>query len=156
MDTSREDVGISIRSAFLRKGTQQRFSLFALTIISILLIFLETIDAKPLNRIRSFVKDVIYRSAVVATYPTKIFSGSYSLIQDHFGLYRNYKDLKKEIDTALKFKIESVINKFNLVRRDEFEVHKMIVSKMQKEINKIKVKSNYKKLKRRTKKGKRS
>ena len=66
------------------------------------------------------------------------------------------KDLKKEIDTALKFKIESVINKFNLVRRDEFEVHKMIVSKMQKEINKIKVKSNYKKLKRRTKKGKRS
>ena len=53
MDTSREDVGISIRSAFLRKGTQQRFSLFALTVISILLIFLETIDAKPLNLIRS-------------------------------------------------------------------------------------------------------
>ena len=96
MDTSREDVGISIRSAFLRKGTQQRFSLFALTIISILLIFLETIDAKPLNQIRSFVKDVIYRSAVVATYPTKIFSGSYSLIQNHFGLYRSYNDLKKE------------------------------------------------------------
>ena len=96
MDTSREDVGISIRSAFLRKGTQQRFSLFALVIISILLIFLETIDAKPLNQIRSFVKDVIYRSAVVATYPTKIFSGSYSLIQNHFGLYRSYNDLKKE------------------------------------------------------------
>ena len=94
MDTSREDVGISIRSAFLRKGIQQRFSLFALTIISILLIFLETIDAKPLNLIRSFVKDVIYRSAVVATYPTKIFSGSYSLIQEHFGLYRNYNELK--------------------------------------------------------------
>ena len=96
MDTSREDVGISIRSAFLRKGTQQRFSLFALTIISILLIFLETIDTKPLNGIRSFVKDVIYRSAAVATYPTKIFSGSYSLIQDHFSLYGNYNDLKKE------------------------------------------------------------
>ena len=96
MDTSREDVGISIRSAFLSKGTQQRFSLFALTIISILLIFLETIDTKPLNGIRSFVKDVIYRSAAVATYPTKIFSGSYSLIQDHLSLYRNYNDLKKE------------------------------------------------------------
>ena len=96
MDTSREDVGISIRSAFLSKGTQQRFSLFALTVISILLIFLETIDTKPLNRIRSFVKDVIYRSAAVATYPTKIFSGSYSLIQDHFSLYGNYDDLKKE------------------------------------------------------------
>ena len=73
MDTSREDVGISIRSAFLRKGTQQRFSLFALTIISILLIFLETIDTKPLNTIRSFIKDIIYRTAVVSNYPTKIF-----------------------------------------------------------------------------------
>ena len=59
MDTSREDVGISIRSAFLRKGTQQRFSLFVLTIISISLIFLETIDSKPLNKSRSFIKDVV-------------------------------------------------------------------------------------------------
>ena len=96
MDTSREDVGISIRSAFLRKGTQQRFSLFALTIISILLIFLETIDTKPLNRIRSFIKDIVYRSAVVATYPIKIFSGSGNIIKSHFNLYNKYDELIKE------------------------------------------------------------
>ena len=96
MDTSRDDVGISIRSAFLRKGTQQRFSLFALAIISILLIFLETIDTKPLNKIRSFIKDIVYRTAVVANYPTKIFSGSYHLVEDHFSLYKNYNNLKKE------------------------------------------------------------
>ena len=96
MDTSREDVGISIRSAFLRKGTQQRFSLFVLAIISILLIFLETIETKPLNKIRSFVKDVVYRTAVVVTYPTKIFSGSYNVVENHFSLYKNYNDLKKE------------------------------------------------------------
>ena len=46
--------------------------------------------------IRSFVKDFVYRSAVVATYPTKVFSGSYGLIQDHFSLYANYENLKKE------------------------------------------------------------
>ena len=96
MDTSREDVGISIRSAFLRKGTQQRFSLFALIITSVLLIFFETIDTKPLNIIRSAVKDLVYRSAVAATYPTKIFSRSYILIQNHFSLYKNYNNLKKE------------------------------------------------------------
>ena len=96
MDTSREDVGISIRSAFLRKGTQQRFSLFVLTIISILLIFLETIETKPLNRIRSFIKDIVYRTAVVANYPTKIFSGSFNLLDNHFSLYKDYNDLKKE------------------------------------------------------------
>ena len=96
MDTSREDVGISIRSAFLRKGTQQRFSLFALTVVSILLIFLETIEAKPLNVIRSIIKDFVYRSAVVATYPTEIFSGSYNLLQKHINLYENYNELKKQ------------------------------------------------------------
>ena len=61
MDTSRDDVGISIRSAFLRKGTQQRFSLFVLAVISILLIFFDTIDTKPINKIRSFIKDIVYR-----------------------------------------------------------------------------------------------
>ena len=46
METSREDVGIAIRSAFLRKGTQQRFSLFVLVVFSAILIYLETIEAK--------------------------------------------------------------------------------------------------------------
>ena len=94
MDTSRDDVGISIRSAFLRKGIQQRFSLFILIIFSILLIFLETIDTKPLNKIRSFIKDVVYRTAVVANYPTKIFSGSYNVVEEHLNLYQNYNNLK--------------------------------------------------------------
>ncbi len=96
MDTSREDVGISIRSAFLRKGTQQRFSLFALTLISITLIFIETIDSKPLNTTRSLIKDLIYRSALVATYPVKIFSRSFNAIDNHFSLYSSYDKLKKE------------------------------------------------------------
>ena len=96
MDTSREDVGISIRSAFLRKGTQQRFSLFVLAVISILLIFFDTIDTKPINKIRSFIKDIVYRTAVVANYPTKIFTGSYNLVEDHFSVYKNYNNLKKE------------------------------------------------------------
>ena len=77
MDTSREDVSISIRSAFLRKGTQQRFSLFALSILSIFLLFIETIEIKPLNKTRSILKDLIYRGAIVAQYPVKVFSSSF-------------------------------------------------------------------------------
>jgi len=96
MDTSREDVGISIRSAFLKKGTQQRFSLFALIVISILLIFLETMESKPLGKIRSFINDVVYRSATIADYPSKVFSGSYNLIEKHFSLYENYSEVIKE------------------------------------------------------------
>ena len=86
MDTSRDDVGISIRSAFLRKGTQQRFSLFALTVLSVLLIFLETIETKPLDRIRAFIKDTIFRGALVASYPSKTVSSAYSFFERHINL----------------------------------------------------------------------
>ena len=86
MDTSREDLGIVVRSAFLKRGTQQRFSLFVLVILSVLLIFLETIEAKPLNGIRSFVKDVVYRSALVVSYPSKSFSNFYDFVE---GTYKS-------------------------------------------------------------------
>ena len=56
MDTNREDVGIAIRSAFLVKETKQKFSLFALVVISIIFIFVETIDAKPLNYLDPLLK----------------------------------------------------------------------------------------------------
>ena len=49
MDTSRDDVGIAIRSALLDKGTKQKFSLFALVILSIIFIFIETLELKPLK-----------------------------------------------------------------------------------------------------------
>ena len=41
METSREDVGIAIRSALIDKGTKQKFSLFVLIILSITFIFIE-------------------------------------------------------------------------------------------------------------------
>ena len=39
------------------------------------------------------------------------------------------KDLKKEISTDLKFKKDKIINKLELVSRQEFEVLKKIVQK---------------------------
>ena len=96
MDTSRDDVGIAIRSAFLRRGTQQRFSLFILVILSIILIFFETIEAKPLNFLRSFIKDVVYRGALVVSTPSNLIGNFSNNIRDHIDLYKNYDELKKE------------------------------------------------------------
>ena len=39
------------------------------------------------------------------------------------------KDIKKEISTDLKFKKDNIINKLQLVSREEFEVLKKIVQK---------------------------
>jgi len=130
MDTSRDDVGISIRSAFLRKGIQQRFSLLALTVISILLIFLETVDTKPLNKIRSIIKDLVYRTAVVATYPTKIFSGSYNVVEKHFNLYENYNDLKKENE-----ELKNKYSKAEFLELENSQLRKLIDEQAQSQSN---------------------
>jgi len=106
METSRDDIGIVIRSAFLQKGTQQRFSLLALSIFSIFLIFLETIEAKPLNKVRSVVNDLVYRGAVIVSYPSKVFSDSYNFFENHIKLYKNYDEIKKE-NTDLKNNISN-------------------------------------------------
>ena len=96
METSREDVGIAIRSAFLRKGTQQRFSLFALIIFSIILIYVETIETKPLDYLRSFIKDTIYRGSVVVSFPSKGFKSVFSTVENHLNLYNKNIKLKEE------------------------------------------------------------
>ena len=96
METSREDVGITIRSAFLRKQTQQRFSLFALIVFSIILLYVETIETKPLNYLRSFIKDVIYRGSVVSSYPTKGFKSVFNSVENHLNLFNENMKLKEE------------------------------------------------------------
>ena len=58
------------------------------------------------------------------------------------------RDLKKEVENALKFKIEEILRKLHLVSREEFEVQKKIIEKLRKEIINKKVKKTKKKLKR--------
>ena len=96
METSREDFGIAIRSAFLRTDTKQRFSLFFLIIFSIILIFVEKIETKPLNYFRSFVKDGIYRVSQIVSYPVKSFGNSINFFEKHLDLSKKYEVLKKE------------------------------------------------------------
>ena len=54
------------------------------------------------------------------------------------------KDLKKEVENALLFKIENITNKLNLVNRDEFEVQKKLLEKLQKDLIKLKIKKRKK------------
>ena len=96
METSREDVGIAIRSAFLRKVTQQRFSLFALIVFSIILIYVETIKTKPLDYLRSFIRDTIYRGSVIVSYPSKGFKSVFGAVESHLNLFNKNIKLKEE------------------------------------------------------------
>ena len=53
------------------------------------------------------------------------------------GLYTS-KDLKKEVENVLKFKMENVANRLNLVSREEFEVQKKRIEKLQQDLVKLK------------------
>tara|TARA_Y100000590_G_scaffold221023_1_gene250143 strand:+ start:2699 stop:2941 length:243 start_codon:yes stop_codon:yes gene_type:complete len=50
------------------------------------------------------------------------------------------QDLKKMIEDSLKIKLETMTNQLNLVSREEFEVQKKLIQKLQKNINDLKVK----------------
>ncbi len=121
METSREDVGIAIRSALLSRGTQQRFSLFVLVLLSVLFIYLETIESKPLNSIRSFVKDVIYRGAAISSYPSKSFSNIYGFAENHINLYGNYNELMKENE-----ELKNNISKSDFLELENSQLRKLI------------------------------
>ena len=47
-------------------------------------------------------------------------------------------DLRKELLTAARFQKEELINKLDLVKREELNVLKKIIEKQQKEINRLK------------------
>ena len=121
MDTSRDDVGISIRSAFLRKGIQQRFSLFVLTVLSVLLIFLESLETKPLNTIRAFIKDTIFRGSLVASYPSKSFSNIYGFFEKHINLYEEYNQLIVENN-----ELKNNISKSDFLELENSQLRKLI------------------------------
>ena len=53
------------------------------------------------------------------------------------GLFTS-KDLKKEAEDLLKLKMEIIANKLNFVSREEFEVQKKIIEKLQKDLIKYK------------------
>ena len=49
------------------------------------------------------------------------------------GLFSS-KDLKKEVEDSLKLKMEIIANKLNLVSREEFEIQKKLLEKLQKDL----------------------
>ena len=121
MDTSREDVGISIRSALLAKGSKQRFSLLALVLLSILFIFVESIETKPLNFIRSIIKDTIYRGALIISIPSNNLGDLSNYASKHLNLYSNYALLKEE-----NKKLKNNILKSDFLELENSQLRKLI------------------------------
>ncbi len=122
METNRDDFVIAIRSAFLRKGAKQKFSLFVLILISAALLSLEFFHIKPLNTFRALTKDFIYRSSFIINLPFQSISKSIEEVQNHFEMYREYGTLKKTIKNT-----SAIENEIKFYKAENRELKKIIV-----------------------------
>ena len=77
MASSRDDFIIAIRSAFLKKSTQQKFSLLTLVFFSIVIIVLSSFNLKAITLTKSFIKEIVYRSSFIISIPENFLKSSY-------------------------------------------------------------------------------
>ena len=97
MATSRDDFVIAIRSAFLKKGNQQRFSLIVLIFFSISLIVLSRLNVPAINYLKISLNEIIYRASFVVSIPEQQLQNASIALKNHFKLYEDLKITKKKI-----------------------------------------------------------
>ena len=139
MATSRDDFVIAIRSAFLKKGNKQRFSLVALIIFSIVLIVLSRINFPAINYLKIGLNEVVYRVSFIVSLPEQQLNRSLIAINNHLNLYNDHDQLKekfkslrgKELDNEyLKFeneRLRKIIDEY-IINTDEL-VAKVLLDK---------------------------
>ena len=97
MSASRDDFVIAIRSAFLKKENKQRFSLVGLIFFSITLIILSNLNFAAIKFVKSGINEIIYRISFIASIPEREIQKSVKLINEHFSMYSDYKNMENRI-----------------------------------------------------------
>ena len=109
MASSRDDFIIALRSAFLKKSTKQKFSLLTLVFLSIFIVVLSGINFTPINKVKSFINELVYRSSFIVSIPENFIVNSYFGIKEYSNFYKNYKSNELELDNLKSKDISSKI-----------------------------------------------
>ena len=112
MAASRDDFVIAIRSAFLKKGNKQRFSLLVLIFFSAVLIGFSKINLPVINYLKISLNEIVYRSSFIVSIPEKKIQEFGITIKEHYVLYNEYKDVKEKLSKleSKKYQTEFIIN----------------------------------------------
>ena len=121
MSASRDDFIIAIRSAFLKKSIQQKFSLLTLVIISIVIITLSSLNFKIIKNIKSGINEIVYRSSFVISVPENFIKSSYTGIKQYSNFYDDYKNNELELK---KLKSQNVSSR--IVKSENEELKELI------------------------------
>jgi rod shape-determining protein MreC len=107
MAEQRDDFIIALRYALLKKGTQQKFSLFFLIIFAIIVITLDKLSFSYVQKTRAVLNDLIYQVAIVTSSPEKFTKYMIKLTADHYSVYKENEVLKEEIEVLRNEKIQN-------------------------------------------------
>ena len=118
METSRDDFVIAIRSAFLKKGTQQRFSLLGLIFFSLIILVLGSFNFKVVEQLKSIIEETVYRSSFIVSGPENLIKKNFFTIKDHFTLYDVNQKNEKDLDN---FKSKNLTNQILLLENTRYK-----------------------------------
>ena len=107
MATSRDDFVIPIRSAFLKKGNKQRFSLIGLIFFSIGLLIVSKINLPVTNYLNVALNEIVYRSSFIVSIPEKKIQDLNLRIKNHYNTYNDYLKVKEELKSLKSQKYET-------------------------------------------------
>ena len=112
MATSRDDFIIAIRSAFLKKSTQQKFSLLTLVFISILIILLSNLDFKVIRYLKVGINELVYRSSFVVSIPENFIKNTFLKLQIIQLILKDIKKMENELNELKSKNVSSEILQF--------------------------------------------
>ena len=121
MASSRDDFVIAIRSAFLKKSTQQKFSLLTLVFLSIFTILLSSLDFKVIRYLKIGINEIVYRSSFVVSIPENFIKNTFLDITDYATFFNDYKKNKEELN-----KLKSKNTNFEIVQYENKELKELI------------------------------
>ena len=119
MSSSRDDFGIAIRSALLKKGARQKFSLVFLLILAIIIFLLDTYQFKAINFTKILINDGIYRLTNISTAPFKLLPKLNEKIKETAFAMNENKTLKAELENLKnkEFQVEFLKNQNDSLRK---------------------------------------
>ena len=109
MVKGRDDFVIALRSVFLKKKDQQKFSLISLIILSVVIIILSNFNFKPIQLVKLGINEVIYRSSYVVSVPENKIEEVISKINTHFDFYKNHQNQLIKIENTDEIKVLNTI-----------------------------------------------
>ena len=118
MASSRDDFVIALRSAFLKKENKQKFSLFTLLFISILIIILSSLNIKIIKNLKSIISEAVYRTSFIVSVPENFLINSYLKVAEYSNFYEDYKKNKEELKN---FQSKEILNQIIISENDELK-----------------------------------